>query len=257
MCLILKSFPLFPAMFLLTAAFADDAAGGKLDKQEVVEITGQGPAVLWRYPNDIASRNLYYGSGGKEHAPREGFFTFDKEDLGGTNPKFDVIDDAGVKWKVKLGPEARPETVASRFVWAVGYFADEDYFLPVMRLKDGVPNLRRGRKQITADGLVYAVRLKRPRPHAKKLGAWQWWHSPFTGTRELNGLRVLMAVMNSWDLKDENNAVYQVKAADGPFRLYEVSDLGASFGTPGFGWTKKGSRGNVKAYTTSKWIRNT
>ena len=53
----------------------------------------------------------------------------------------------------------------------------------------------------------------------------------FTGTRELNGLRVMMALINNWDLKDENNAIYREK----PVRdqIYEVSDLGASFGTTG------------------------
>ena len=40
-------------------------------------------------PVDITSRDLYYGPGGKEHAPHT-TFTFLKEDLKGTNPKFDV-----------------------------------------------------------------------------------------------------------------------------------------------------------------------
>src|SRR5690349_657207 len=71
------------------------------------------PAVMWRDPVDISSRDLYYGPGGKEHEPK-GTFTFEKEDMGGTNPKFDVVDEAGVKWKVKMGAEARPETAASR-----------------------------------------------------------------------------------------------------------------------------------------------
>ena len=68
------------------------------------EITGKGPAVLWRQPNDITTRNLYYGRGGKAHEPR-GAFTFVKEDLKGSNPKFDAVDESGVKWKVKLGDE--------------------------------------------------------------------------------------------------------------------------------------------------------
>jgi hypothetical protein len=34
-----------------------------------------------------------------------------------------------------------------------------------------------------------------------------------------------------------------------------VSDLGASFGTTGLSWTNSGSRGNLKAYSHSKWIR--
>src|SRR5215469_4309646 len=99
-------------------------------------------AYLWHNPTDIASRNLYYGPGGKEHAPHT-TYTFIKEDLDGTNPKFDVRDENDVKWKVKLGAEARPEVVASRLVWAVGYYADEDYFVPDLRVEN-MPRLKRG-----------------------------------------------------------------------------------------------------------------
>ena len=42
----------------------------------------------------------------------------------------------------------------------------------------------------------------------EKVGIWRWKDNPFTGRREFNGLRVMMAVMNNWDLKDVNNAVY-------------------------------------------------
>src|SRR5881397_3772965 len=86
-------------------------------------------AEIWRNPGDIASRDLYYGPGGKKHAPR-GRFVFIKEDLEGSSPKFTVEDGDGVKWKVKLGPEAQPETAATRLAWGVGYFADEDYLVP-------------------------------------------------------------------------------------------------------------------------------
>ena len=34
-------------------------------------------------------------------------FKFVKEDMGGTNPKFVIVDAAGVKWKLKLGEEAQ------------------------------------------------------------------------------------------------------------------------------------------------------
>jgi hypothetical protein len=37
---------------------------------------------------------------------------------------------------VKLGSEARPETVASGLLWAVGYFANEDYFVPVLHVRE-------------------------------------------------------------------------------------------------------------------------
>jgi hypothetical protein len=44
-----------------------------------------------------------------------------------------------------------------------------------------------------------------------------------------------MALMNNWDLKDDNNAVYLEKHKDGlSEQIYLVSDLGASFGTTGF-----------------------
>jgi hypothetical protein len=241
-------------VFCLSIAGPAKTAKRSKAAREVAEITTQAPAVLWREPADISSRNLYYGPGGKAHQPRDEVYSFDKEDMDGSNPKFDVIDSSGVKWKVKLGEEARPETVASRLVWAVGYFTNEDYFMPVLRVKE-MPRLRRGRKLVTPDGIVYGVRLKRHLSGEKKLGEWQWMKNPFTGTRELNGLRVLMAVINNWDLKDENNDVYEVRAPQGPELLYVVKDLGSSFGTAGFGWTRRGSKGNLKAYTHSKFIR--
>ncbi len=76
--------------------------------------------MLWKELVDLESRDLYYVPGGSEHVPH-GTFEFLKEDLDGTNPKFVVRDQDGQRWKAKLGNEARPETVASRIVWAVGY----------------------------------------------------------------------------------------------------------------------------------------
>ena len=207
---------------------------------------GEGPAVLWRNPVDIASRNLYYGPGGKENQP-SGTFTFEKEDLGGTNPKFDVLDEKGVRWTVKMGSEARPETAATRLLWAVGYFANEDYFLPELHVQN-MGHLHRGGK--VRDGIVHDVRLKRRPKDEKKIGDWAWASNPFTGTREFYGLRVMMAVINNWDLKDVNNSIYQVRG-DSPEQRYMVHDLGSSFGTTGLSWA---SKGNLKEYSSSKWI---
>ena len=50
-----------------------------------------GSALLWRVPEDIGSRNLYYGAGDVENRPRGGV-TFIEEDLNGTNPKLEVRD---------------------------------------------------------------------------------------------------------------------------------------------------------------------
>jgi hypothetical protein len=93
-------------------------------------------------------------------------------------------------------------------------------------------------------------------------GEWAWDDNPFTGTRELNGLRTLMAVMNNWDLKDENNAVYEPKEKkkhdddsikDMP--EYAVSDLGASFGANHLAWPFNHSRGDLQSYRKSKFIK--
>jgi hypothetical protein len=214
------------------------------------DIKNNAAAVLWREPVDITSRNLFYGPGGKAHAPR-GPFKFQEEDMAGTSPKFDVIDEDGVKWRVKMGNEARPETVASRLVWAVGYFANEDYFMPVLHVEQ-MARLRRGRNLVSKDNTVHDVRLKRHGSDQKKIGSWSWSQNPFTGTREWYGLRVLMAVMNNWDLKDINNAVYQTR--DEPIEdRYIVSDLGATFGPTGLNGSLKGK---PAAYRKSKWIKS-
>ena len=51
--------------------------------------------------------------------------------------------------------------------------------------------------------MAHGARLKRDPDDLKKLGIWQWKNNPLQGTREFNGLRTLMAVINNWDLKDE------------------------------------------------------
>ena len=122
-----------------------------------------------------------------------------------------------------------------------------------------MPHLKRGNHLVSADGTVHDVRLKRYLKGEKKIGTWEWAQNPFLGSRELNGLKVLMAVINGWDLKDVNNAIYLEKHADGSEgaeQVYMVSDLGASFGTTGLGRTHEISKGNLKSYGNSKFIKN-
>jgi hypothetical protein len=244
---------------VLTLALLSHSAASPAGKahEATTSAAANEPVYLWQNPSDIASRNLYYGPGGKEHEPHT-VYTFIKEDFSGTNPKFDVRDENGVKWRVKLGVEARPEVVATRLVWAVGYYANEDYFLPDLRVRN-VPRLKRGRNFISKHGTIHNVRLKRSLKGEEKIGGWKWSDNPFTRQRELNGLRVMMALLNNWDLKDENNAIYEEKKSDSgtPELHYAVSDLGASFGTTGRSWTHSMSKGNLKAYQHSKFIRKT
>ena len=208
--------------------------------------------LLWREPTDIRSRNLFLGSGGAEHQPI-GPFTFVKEDMGGTNPKFVVRDKNGAMWKVKLGAEARPETVASRFVWAVGFFTRDEYFLPSLAVQKKPKHLRRGDNLAGPGNSFSNVRLKLEHKDEKKVSNWRWRNNSALSIRELNGLRVMMALMNNWDLKEENNAVYASKNNKAS-QVYMVSDLGATFGNSGLGWNHGKSKGNLKAYSKSKFI---
>ena len=218
-------------------------------KEERAAAAADLPAVLWRDPGDISTRDLIYGIGGKEHAPAENAqYKFVKEDLNGTSTKFYVEDDQGVQWLLKIGEEAKPETAATHLVWAVGYLTDEDYYLPQIHVTD-IPHLKRGNKEIPADGNIPSVRLKRQEKDEKKIGNWSWFDNPFMNTRELDGLRVMMALIDNWDLKEENNKIYSEKGME---RWYVASDEGASFGRTGGVSTR--SKGNLKDYQEAKFI---
>jgi hypothetical protein len=204
-------------------------------------------AVLWRNRGDVASLNLLDGPGGKARAPGTNF-KFIAESKSGTAPKFDVEDESGAKWKVKLGPEAKPETAAARLMWAAGYFANEDYYRPQIRVQ-GMKPLSRGKKYISDGGLVREARLKRAE-EGKKSENWSWYETRLAGTREFNGLRVMMALINNWDLKEVNNGVYH---EGGPRQQYVVTDLGASFGRTGNPCSR--SKGVMKDYVQTKFVK--
>ena len=246
-------------LLLLALAYLPAAGGVKKSHKAAKpaeEITRNILTVLWREPSDIRSRNLFFGSGGQEHQP-EAPFRFVEEDLDGSNPKFTVRDRNGVKWKVKLGAEAQPETAATRLVWSVGYFTTEDYFLKSMRV-DGMPeHLKRKHadRYIEPDRSVRYVRLKRDPDGEKKAGTWTWRRNPFSGTREWDGLRVMMALINNWDVKDLNNAILDQKRPGRPDeRIYLVSDLGATFGTAWLDRTHEKSKGNLYWYSHTRFV---
>lgn len=244
------------SVIVLVAANAPGVGQAAKKAAADAEITGGSAPVLWRAPQNISAENLFYGEGGMEHQPN-GPFTFLDEDLDGTNPKFNVRDADGVKWKVKMGDEARPETVASRFVWAMGYNTDWDYFLPTIQVNGMPDKLHRGQEMVGPGGVIQNVRLKREPKGEKKIGSWKWRENPFVNTREWNGLRVLMAVFNNWDVKDENNAIRVKTSPDGTEeRMYEVSDLGASFGRAGLSLDRRTSKGVLDVYAGSHFITN-
>ena len=222
-------------------------AGNPHDNDKPVDAAKLHNPVLWRDPGAIAALDFYDGQGGKDGQPAAPF-KLESEDMHGTNPKFDARDAKGTKWRVKLGDEARPEVVASRLLWAVGYFVNDDYVLASARV-EGL-HLERGEK-LVKDGEIEEARFEKKPDQQKKIGIWRWRENPFLGTREFNGLRVMMAVMNNWDLKDVNNAVYSDKSSDRD--IFLTSDIGATFGTNGMSWTKDRSKGDVNTFKKSKF----
>jgi hypothetical protein len=206
------------------------------------------PNRIWSDPGDVASLDLINGIGGKADAPGPGdTFTFLKDDSTWATTKFEVTDERGVVWKVKLGDEAQPETAATRFLWAAGYLVDDAYYIAELAVQ-GLPKLGGKQNQVWPGGVVHGARLEHKRAPATKLGDWDWFDNPFLGQRELNGLRVMMALLNSWDLKQINNAVCVV---DGE-RHYIVSDLGGTFGKTGDAITR--TKGKPEDYRDSKFI---
>jgi hypothetical protein len=236
--------------------WAGDASTKKEPKNARDNAESARSAVMWVSPDDVRTRNLFYGSGGEKRQPHGTTFTFEKEDMNGTNPKLDVRDSDGVKWKLKLGTEARPETTASRFVWAAGYFTTDDYLVKDARIEELPSRLHRGRNLIGPRGEVHYVRLKRNPEGYEKTGIWSWKRNSLDGTRELNGLRVMMALINNWDVKDENNGVLEKKSADrsGPDVIYYASDLGSSFGTTHLGPHHVERKGDLDWFERSRFV---
>ena len=192
-------------------------------------------AIMWTPPVDIRCRDLYYGIGGPANVPdTSNAFTYVERKKSGTQKKIVVEDIHGVKWTVKFGYEARPETAATRLVWAVGYHVDQDYFVPYARIV--------GQKNIIARD----VRFERHDDGFKETGNWSWKDNPFLGTVEFDGLKVVMALIKNWDLKTMNNDVVNPKKGNGPC-VYYVADLGASLGTTESFWNRLPLFGNMPA----------
>jgi hypothetical protein len=183
-------------------------------------------AQLWIDPG--ASRNLFDGVGGSRPKPRaDSHYTVLERDPTGFSVTYRVRDDRGQEWSVKIGPESQTEVVASRIVWAIGYHQVPSYFVERWTAVDD-----RGKTQVLGGGRF------RPRPKDVGLdgkGTWSWQLNPFVGTRAYNGLLALMMIINSTDLKNDNNELYEVEDArrEEARQWYVVKDLGATLGETG------------------------
>jgi hypothetical protein len=81
---------------------------------------------------------------------------------------------------------------------------------------------------------------------------WSYYRNPFVGTRELKGLLVLQAMLGNSDLKDDNNARYELKEAfEGASTWYVARDLGHTFGRTG---VFDAPRGDVEVFEKTPFI---
>jgi len=175
--------------------------------------------VMWREPNDAASRDLYLGPGGESMKPDLRRLTLIKVEPGGYSKKYRVRDASGREWIAKVGKEAQSETAATRLLWGTGYYTDVDYLVPsvhVEGLNKTLKNVRFG---------------ARPKNEERLDDPWKWKKNPFVGKREFQGLKVMMALLNNWDTKDSNNRVIVTSDEKGDDEArYVVHDLGGTFG---------------------------
>jgi hypothetical protein len=167
--------------------------------------------IMWE-PVSISERDVYWGPGGKEMQPVLANSKYLERQTGGNNLKHRIQDGAGRIWVAKIADESQPETAAVRLLWAIGYKTEINYLVPKLEVKS-IGNYKNVRFEARPDNI-------------KRLDRWSWTDNPFVGTNEFEGLKIMMAMLNNWDLKDENNVVLK----DGSQHHYVISDLGASFG---------------------------
>ena len=198
----------------------------------------RGTPVLWRAMN-VEALDLRAGPGGAGGGPNLRRVQFLEEEKGGFSTKYRVKDAAGREWVVKVGKEAQSETAATRLLWAAGYMTEATYLVP--------------RVNIRGKGVFRNARFEGRGGGIKREGEWGWDDNPFVGTREFQGLKVMMVFLNNWDIKDSNNVIL----SQGGELLYAISDLGATLGETGrypLLWRFTRNRNNPEGFGDDKFI---
>lgn len=220
----------------ITAAAQDNKDKNKKEKKALT-----GTPVFWHAPEDIEQRNLLLGAGGEAMKPDISRLTFIEQKTGGYSTKYRVRDAKGNEWIAKVGKEAQSDTAANRLLWALGYETEIAYLVPKARIE--------------GKGEFENVRLEARPKDIKRSGNWMWENNPFMSTPEFKALKILMVMINNWDMKDDNNEILAPRTdntGEGELR-YIISDLGASFGKTGGFFSR--NRNNPSAYDKSEFIK--
>jgi hypothetical protein len=208
---------------------------------------------IWRDPGPIEELDLAGGPGGPQGAPVPPF-RFIEEHSAGSQPCVSVRDARGRRWRAKWGNEVNAETFAVRLAWACGYFAEVTHFVPSGSVEHAGGLQRAGACINPATGRFAAARFELDDPDVKKLfeeHSWSWNDNPFVGTRELNGLKILVMLLSNWDTKDRrdvargsNTAIFEVRTGAKPWSRreaqYLITDWGGSMGRWGANVVSRG-----------------
>ena len=155
-------------------------------------------AQFWTPPADLAPRDLFLGPALTPAPDATRPLEFVSKKRTGFSAGYDVTDASGRESSVKLGPEAQTEVVASRLVWAAGYHQPPTFYVSRWTLAGG-----------PSPGVQDGARF-RPKAPLVSRGSWSWQQNPFVGSQPYRGLVVLMLLLNSTDLRNENNVIYEL-----------------------------------------------
>ena len=231
----------YSRVFLLVLMLALSFSAAAQDKEKKEKKQPTGTPVFWTEPTDISSRNLLLGAGGEEMKPDISKLTFIRDQTGGYSKKYRVRDAKGNEWVAKLGKEAQTDTAANRLLWALGYPTEIAYLVP--------------KAKIEGKGEFENVRLEARPKDVDRVGNWMWENNPFQNTPEFRGLKILMVMLNNWDMKDDNNEILAMRnPTTGEAELrYIISDLGGTFGKTGGFFSR--SRNEPKDYVKADFIK--
>jgi len=226
----------------------------RLRSNRIRSVEGEAPlqssqAVIWHDPGTLTAADVAAGPCGSGGGPAEPFHFIEEHDTG-SQPCVSIRDARQREWRVKWGQEVHTEVFGTRLAWALGYFAEPSYFIGSGVILDA-RDLRRANECVDDRGAFRDARFELSESGVTKhfdAHGWAWHDNPFAGTRELNGLKILMMLVSNWDNKDvrdvargSNTAIFEHRIEKQTLEArYLIIDWGAALGAWGNNVLKRG-----------------
>lgn len=244
---------------------AGAALAARPQKRSRAHISAPPPGIpkVWADPGQKTPEQVYFGAGSSSkdplaRLPRPPFSNPEKKTTG-LSPKVRLRDANQVHWTVKFGPESKADVAAPRLAWALGFGAQESYFVGSGRIQ-GVTSqtdLGSARGWIDHDGTFSSgARFKRSDKHNKEIQDahgedlnWDPSRNPGVPSEELAGLMMFDALVRNWDAYPVNYKVLRRDTPAGPENWFIVSDMGASFAD------KKPRKYDLESYRKTQFVR--